>query len=86
MLDAFAFGWQITNVTMTTWCVKAGNQQVTKGCIFKYLGQQSERKCNTEQPSCYIRDKKNPSQLTVLVFCNARAEIFTHRPPQSTRC
>lgn len=43
--------------------------------IFKYLGQQSGRKWNTEQPSCYIHNK-NLRQLTVVVFCQAKAETL----------
>lgn len=55
--------------------MNAKNPANYKDWIFKHLGQQSERKWNTEQPSCYIHDK-NLRQLTVIVFCKAKAETL----------
>ena len=60
-LKAFAFGWQITNVTMTTQWVSDRNPANYKGWIFKYLGQQSEGKWNAEKPSSYIHNKNQSS-------------------------
>lgn len=68
-LQAFAFSWQITNVTMTTWWVNDRSPANYKGWILKYLGQQSEEKCNAKKPSSYIHNK---NQIT---------QDFTERPP-----
>lgn len=36
-----------------------------KGWILKYLGQQSEEKCNAKKPSSYIHDKNQITQSDI---------------------